>query len=115
MVIRGLNTDRLRSMNPLTIVSRELIAGALLGVMLAIVVTVWAFLLEGNWQVAIAVGFSLFVISVLASTAGSVLPLIFKRFGLDPALMSAPFITTVVDVAGVFVYLQLARVILGLN
>ncbi|AZB72421.1 magnesium transporter [Synechococcus elongatus] len=115
VVIRGLNTDRLRSMNPLTIVSRELIAGALLGVMLAIVVTVWAFLLEGNWQVAIAVGFSLFVISVLASTAGSVLPLIFKRFGLDPALMSAPFITTVVDVAGVFVYLQLARVILGLN
>ncbi|QFZ91927.2 magnesium transporter [Synechococcus elongatus] len=115
VVIRGLNTDRLRSMNPLTIVSRELIAGALLGIMLAIVVTVWAFLLEGNWQVAIAVGFSLFVISVLASTAGSVLPLIFKRFGLDPALMSAPFITTVVDVAGVFVYLQLARVILGLN
>lgn len=115
VVIRGLNTDRLRSMNPLTIVSRELIAGALLGVMLAVVVTVWAFLLERNWQVAIAVGFSLLVISVLASTAGSVLPLVFKRFGLDPALMSAPFITTVVDVAGVFVYLQLARAILGLN
>lgn len=115
VVIRGLNTDRLRSMNPMTIVSRELIAGALLGVMLAAVVTVWAFLLERNWQVAIAVGFSLLVISILASTAGSVLPLVFKRLGLDPALMSAPFITTVVDVAGVFVYLQLARAILGLN
>lgn len=115
VVIRGLNTDRLRSMSPLTIVSRELVAGALLGVMLAVVVTVWAFLLEGNWQVAIAVGFSLLIISVLASTAGSVLPLVFKRLGLDPALMSAPFITTVVDVAGVFVYLQLARAILGLN
>lgn len=115
VVIRGLNTDRLRSMNPMTIVSRELIAGALLGVMLAAVVTVWAFLLERNWQVAIAVGFSLLVISILASTAGSVLPLVFKRLGLDPALMSAPFITTVVDVAGVFVYLQLTRAILGLN
>lgn len=115
VVIRGLNTDRLRSMNPFTIITRELIAGTLLGIMLALVVTVWAFFLEGNWQVAIAVGCSLLVISVLASTAGSVLPLIFKRFGLDPALMSAPFITTVVDVAGVFVYLQLARLILGLN
>ena len=41
------------------------------------------------------------------------LPLLFDRLGLDPALMSAPFIATATDVAGVFIYLQTARWLLG--
>ncbi|NBQ22313.1 MAG: magnesium transporter, partial [Synechococcaceae bacterium WB6_3B_236] len=46
------------------------------------------------------------------ATAGAALPLVFEKVGLDPALMSAPFITTVVDVAGVFIYLQTAAFLL---
>jgi magnesium transporter len=52
-------------------------------------------------------------ISILAATAGASLPLLFDQLGLDPALMSAPFITTVVDVAGVFIYLQTAAWLLS--
>jgi magnesium transporter len=74
----------------------------------------WGFVLEGNWQVAIAVGGSLVAISVLASVSGSALPFLFRLLGLDPALMSAPFITTAVDVLGVLIYFSLARLILGL-
>jgi magnesium transporter len=47
-------------------------------------------------------------ITTLAATAGAALPLLFNRVGLDPALMSAPFIATATDVAGVFIYLQTA-------
>ncbi len=63
---------------------------------------------------AISVGVSLVAISVLASVSGSALPFLFRFLRLDPALMSAPFITTAVDVAGVLIYFNLARLILGL-
>ncbi|MEP0786521.1 magnesium transporter [Trichocoleus sp. DQ-A1] len=115
VVIRGLNTEELREMGPAQVVMREAIAGALLGVMLGTVATLWAFwLLNGDWTVSLAVGISLVAISVLASVAGSGLPFIFRAVGLDPALMSAPFITTAVDVLGVLIYFNLARLILKL-
>ncbi|MGB5769964.1 MAG: magnesium transporter, partial [Crocosphaera sp.] len=75
---------------------------------------VWAYGLQGNWSVAISVGVSLVAIAILASVAGSALPFVFRSFGLDPALMSAPFITTAVDVVGVLIYFSIARMVLGL-
>jgi magnesium transporter len=57
---------------------------------------------------------SLVAISVLASVSGSTLPFLFNLLGLDPALMSAPFITTAVDVLGVLIYFLIARTMLGL-
>lgn len=114
VVIRGLNTNEVRINKSLKVIQRETIAGAFLGLMLGLVVTVWAYFLQGNLAVAIAVGISLLAISVLASVSGTALPFLFHSLGLDPALMSAPFITTVVDVLGVFIYLTVARFILQL-
>ncbi|WAL60912.1 magnesium transporter [Thermocoleostomius sinensis] len=114
VVIRGLNTDEVEMGRSLRIIQREAVAGLLLGIMLAIVVTLWAFLLQRNWGVAMSVGISLLAISLLASVAGSALPFLFKALKFDPALMSAPFITTVVDVLGVLIYLLVARWILQL-
>ncbi|HEY9645200.1 MAG TPA: magnesium transporter [Chroococcidiopsis sp.] len=114
VVIRGLNTDEIRSGDAFQVIRREAIAGAFLGLMLGIVVLVWAYLLQGNWVVAIAVGVSLTAISILASIAGSTLPFLFQFIGFDPALMSAPFITTAVDVLGVLIYLNVAKFILKL-
>lgn len=93
-------------------VRREAIAGALLGLMLGVVVLFWAYILQGNWAVSMSVGVSLFAISLIASVAGASLPFVFRSFGLDPALMSAPFITTAVDVLGVLIYLNVARTFL---
>lgn len=112
VVIRGLNTEEVRTDIALQVIQREASAGALLGLMLGVVVTIWAYILQGNLAVAIAVGVSLLAISILASISGSALPFLFKSLKLDPALMSAPFITTAVDVLGVLIYLNLARVIL---
>jgi len=102
----------LRSSKALTVIRREALAGTLLGIMLGVVVLVWAYLLQGDLVVSIAVGISLVAISILASIAGSTLPFVFQKIGLDPALMSAPFITTAVDVLGVLIYLNTARLIL---
>jgi magnesium transporter len=112
VVIRGLNTDEITIKTAFHVIRREAIAGAFLGLMLGGVVTVWAYLLQHNLAVAIAVGCSLVIISILASIAGSSLPFLFQALRLDPALMSAPFITTAVDVLGVLIYLNLARLIL---
>jgi magnesium transporter len=114
VVIRGLNTQEIPMRETLSVIRKEAIAGALLGAMLGIVVTVWAFILQGNLAVAIAVGISLFAISLIASLSGAALPFLFHSFKLDPALMSAPFITTAVDVLGVLIYLNVARWILRL-
>jgi len=114
VVIRGMNTDEIRSLGTIQVIAREALAGAILGTTLGVIATIWAFLLQGNLEVAIAVGSSLVAISVLASVSGSSLPFLFRFMKLDPALMSAPFITTAVDVAGVLIYFGLARLILNL-
>ena len=114
VVIRGLNTDDLRPSAMLRIVRRETLAGGLLGLLLGLAVTLWAYLLEGNAGVALTVGLSLFAIAIIASAAGSALPFWFKALKFDPALMSAPFITTAVDVLGVLIYLNIARLVLDI-
>jgi magnesium transporter len=112
VVIRGLSTQQLQVNGHRITVLREAAAGLLLGLMLLVVVVPWAWQLGGEPMVAWATGLSLLAISVLAATAGAALPLLFARLGFDPALMSAPFITTVVDVVGVFLYLRVARLLL---
>ena len=115
VVIRGLNTEEIKNMGAGKVVFREAAAGILLGLILGTMATVWAyFLLQGNLAVALSVGISLVAIALLASVAGSALPFLFRSLGLDPALMSAPFITTAVDVLGVLIYFYIARTILGL-
>lgn len=114
VVIRGLNTEEIQNMGAGKVVFREATAGILLGLILGSMATVWAYFLQGSWSVAIAVGVSLVAIALLASVAGSALPFLFRSLNLDPALMSAPFITTAVDVLGVLIYFYIAKTILGL-
>ncbi|MEB3202818.1 MAG: magnesium transporter [Synechococcus sp.] len=108
VVIRGLSTQRLQAMGAWRAIWREAVAGALLGLLMVMAVVPWAAYVAGSWGVATAAGLSLVAITTLAASAGAALPLLFDRLGLDPALMSAPFIATITDVAGVFIYLQLA-------
>lgn len=114
VVIRGLNTDEIRDLGPGQVIWREALAGLLLGGILGTMATGWGYWLEGDLSVALSVGVSLVAIALLASIAGSALPFLFRHLGLDPALMSAPFITTVVDVLGVLIYFNIAKSVLGL-
>lgn len=112
VVIRGLSTDEVRSLGIVQVVIREALAGLLLGLILGVVAMGWAYWLRGELTVAMIVGASLVAIAVLASVTGSILPFLFKSLNLDPALMSAPFITTVVDVLGVLIYFSIARLVI---
>ena len=114
VVIRGLSTQRIQALGPAQAIGREALAGALLGVLMVLVVVPWSLYVSGgNLVVAGAAGISLVAITTLAATAGAALPLLFERSGLDPALMSAPFIATATDVVGVFIYLRTASWLLN--
>lgn len=114
VVIRGLNTDEIHNLGNFRVVLREVMAGALLGTILGTVATLWAYWLQGDFAVSLAVGGSLIAIAILAAFAGSSLPFLFRSLGFDPALMSAPFITTAVDVLGVLIYFNIAKFVLGI-
>ncbi len=113
VVIRGLSTQRIKSLGSLKAIVKESMAGALLGILMLFVVIPFAWWQGEGPIIALAVGISLISITTLAATAGAVLPIVFDRMGLDPALMSSPFITTATDVAGVYIYLNTASWLLS--
>ncbi len=114
VVIRGLSTEELKYRKPLWVILRETVAGASLGLLLGTAVIILGFIFIGQWQIGLTVGLSLLCITIIAATTGAGLPFLFNALGFDPALMSAPFITTVVDVLGILIYLTTAKVLLGL-
>ena len=100
---------------------RELLSGVLLGITLGIIgfsrVIVWAQIFPevyGAHYVAVGavVGFSLVGVVLFGTISGSMLPLILKKLGADPAVSSAPFVATLVDVTGVIIYFNFAYLFL---
>ena len=108
VVIRGLSTQSISGLGPFRAIGREAVAGALLGLLMMVLVVPFAWWRGESALVGLSVGMSLLAITTLAATAGAAFPLLFDRMGLDPALMSTPFITTCTDVAGTLIYLQTA-------
>jgi magnesium transporter len=102
------------------VMRRELLSGLALGVILGIVgfarIAIWQTITPiygPHWlQVALTVGVALVGIVLWGSLAGSMLPLLLKKLGLDPATSSAPFVATLVDVTGLIIYFTVALVML---
>ena len=103
------------------VIRRELLSGLLLGITLGIIgfsrVIVWAQIFPevyGVLYIAVGavVGFSLVGVVLFGTISGSMLPLILKKLGADPAVSSAPFVATLVDVTGVIIYFNFAYLFL---
>lgn len=104
------------------IMRREIVSGLLLGTTLCLtgisVITIWHILTpltfgEHYLRIAFTVGFSLIGIVLWGSLMGSMLPLILKRMGADPAASSTPFVATLVDVTGLLIYFSVAYLFLS--
>jgi len=113
MVIRGLTTGDIGIGDFFKVVLRESLLGLSIGVILAIVGSIRAIIQEGDGLLSISVGIAIGFTVTFAAVIGAALPIIFRRLRLDPALMSGPLITTIVDVAGIFIYFQIALFLLG--
>lgn len=97
-----------------TVVWRELRVSLLLGLVMAAVVFLRATVMGEAWIIGLTVGVTTCLVVIVGATAGAMLPLIGKRLGLDPAVFSAPLITTIVDGVGLIIYFNVAVRLLAL-
>jgi magnesium transporter len=111
-VVRAMAVGDVRFSELPRVVGRESLVGLLLGAALAGVGFIPASLVAGS-EIALVLALALVVVCTLATTAGAFTPMLAKRVGLDPAVVSAPFITTFVDATGLVVYFLIARAVLG--
>jgi magnesium transporter len=65
-------------------------------------------------SLALVISLTLITVCTLASLVGSLMPLLARQIGVDPAVVSAPFVTTIVDASGLLVYFLIARAVLGI-
>jgi magnesium transporter len=112
-VTRALAVGELRTGDVALVVLREARVGVLLGAMLGVLALLPTWLFAGQ-AVATVVSLTLLSVATLATTIGSLLPLLARRLGFDPAVMSAPFISTLVDASGLVVYFLIAKAVLGI-
>ncbi|MDO5676888.1 MAG: magnesium transporter [Propionibacteriaceae bacterium] len=94
------------------VVWRELRVGLLLGGMLAVLGLAVGTLFVGP-GIALVVALSLVLICAWAATIGGAMPLLARRVGIDPAVVSAPLVTTLVDATGLVIYFLIAKLVLG--
>ena len=122
LIIQAMAVGEIKIADWWRVMRRELISGLLLGAVLGIIgflrILIWhsfAPQLYGeHWMlVAITVGFALTGVVLWGSLAGSMLPLVLKKMGADPAVSSAPFVATLVDVTGLIIYFSVAFAILN--
>ncbi len=92
------------------LIIRELLLAAVMGAVLAVMDFAYV-LVRFDVARATTVGVTVFLIVVLGTTAGTMLPILFRRLGMDPAIMSTPLIAAIVDVLGVVIFYEVAMII----
>jgi magnesium transporter len=120
LVIRALAVGELKLADWWRVMRREIFSGAMLGAILGTIgflrIAIWSafsHVYGPHWAlVAMTVGLSLVGIVLWGSLAGSMLPLIMRRLGFDPATSSTPFVATLVDVTGLIIYFSVGMVLL---
>ena len=113
IIVRALGTRDVEIKDWPRILFKELGVGTLLGLTLSALIAAKV-ALDGQFGITPAVALSLFLLVVVANLAGSLLPLLLARLGIDPALISNPLIATVSDISGLLIYLSVAQLLLGL-
>ena len=113
-IIRSLAVGDVRIQDVWRLLWHETRTGFLLGLVMATMGFVRALTWGSSIPLSITVGLSLFTIVAWANIMGSVLPVLAAKFHIDPAVISGPVMSTLVDATGLFVYFMLARMIIGL-
>lgn len=112
-IVRGMAIGDVQPSDFVRTILREGRVGFLLGTMLGLLSYLPVSLYAGH-ALALVVSLTLLSICTLASVVGSMMPLAARFFGVDPAVASAPFVTTIVDATGLLVYFLIAKTVLNL-
>ena len=115
-ITRALALGEVKTRDWLLVVRREVVVGAIIGISLGAIGFARAYLPYVGWNqplyFSLVIALALPAIIIWAGSVGSLLPIAAKKIGIDPAVMSAPFISTFVDATGLIIYFEIARVVL---
>jgi magnesium transporter len=122
LIIRALATDDIKPEDWKKVFKREFSSGLLLGILIGLLgfVTLlgWDYfagdpITKGTFLTAGVIGLSLFIIVLFGNFTGAMLPFVLSKLNLDPAVSSAPFVATIVDVSGIIIYFTIAILLLS--
>jgi magnesium transporter len=115
VTVRALATRELGRTNAWRIVRRELCVGLLNGLAFALIVGVIAATWFEIAELGVVIGLALLTVLASGALGGILIPLALNRMGVDPAVSSGPFVTTITDIVGFFSFLGIATLWLGLR
>ena len=109
IITRGLATGRLNHDQILPIIFKEVRVGLILGISYGLFLGVASyFLYSADMMVALSVGLAITIAMVIATFVGTSGPIILTKMNVDPAISTGPIVTTIIDIAGIFIYLSIA-------
>ena len=114
LVIRGMAVEEIKLKDWIKVIWKEIRVGFLVGMALLVVNAIRIYLQYKDLKLCIVLGLTLIGTVIVAKIIGAILPMLAKKLKQDPAIMAAPFITTVVDLCSVMLYFQVATIIMGL-
>ena len=114
LIIRGLAKDEITTKDIFRAIWKEIRIGVIVGIGLFIANFIRIMLQYNDMKIAITVGLTLIGTTILAKILGCILPIAAKKVNLDPAIMAAPLISTIVDTCSVMLFFNIAIIILGL-
>lgn len=112
LIIRALTTNEITLTDWFDILWRELVIGVLLGLYLGTIGYLAAYFLAPSPTDALVIPITIMLVVVCGTILGATLPLMFQRMGLDPALMSTPFMAGIIDIVGIVLYMNVAIMVL---
>ena len=112
IAIQAMSSGDINESNVFRFVRREFMVGCLLALILSCVSFIRVYAVHQNLIGSIVVSLSLGIIVMLSVLFGSLFPIILKRLGVDPAFSAGPFLATLMDILGIFIYCYVAYLIL---
>ncbi|QUM78255.1 magnesium transporter [Moritella sp. 24] len=113
LVIRGMAVGHISDENSRWLIGKEAMVGALNGAIWAISIAIIVSLWKGDPSLGLIIGGAMFINMAMGGLAGVVIPLVMKKYNIDPALAGGMALTTVTDVVGLFAFLGMATLVYG--
>jgi magnesium transporter len=115
-LIRAVAIGEVTPRNAFRVVSKEMVTGIALGMSMAALMFIRAYFTKGSSSdIALVVAVAVFAISIWAATVGAILPLALTKLKIDPAVVSAPLISSLVDATGLLIYFSVAQFVLHIT
>lgn len=115
LMIRGLSLDEIKFKDIFRVIFKEFRIAIIVSIVLAVVNGIRIYIQYGDLQMSLIIALSLVAVVVLSKFIGCTLPLVAEHIHLDPALMAAPLISTIVDICSTLLYFKIATVVLHIS